>query len=135
MLIFHFLGLALSLGSMITFLVMRRSCSKITHSESEQLLQNTKSVLRLTHIGLGIMFISGGALMTQYWAKFANMPFLHIKFTLFILWYATLVVLSRYTRKARKSELKLCNPRIGFLSYISILFGVLAISMGVMQFQ
>jgi hypothetical protein len=135
MLIFHFLGLALSLGSMITFLVMRRSCSKVTVSESDHLLQNTKSVLRLSHIGLGIMFITGGALMTPYWANLAHMPFLHIKFTIFILWYATLVALSIYTRKARKSELKLCNPRIGFLSYISILFGLLAISMGVMQFQ
>jgi len=135
MLIFHFLGLALSLGSMITFLVMRRSCSKVTNSESEHLLRNTKSVLRLSHIGLGIMFITGGALMTPYWANLAYMPFLHIKFTIFILWYATLVALSIYTRKARKSELKLCNPRIGFLTYVSILFGILAISMGVMQFQ
>ncbi len=135
MLIFHFLGLALSLGSMITFLVMRRSCSKVTNSESEHLLRNTKSVLRLSHIGLGVMFISGGALMTPYWANLAHMPFLHIKFTIFVLWYATLLALSIYTRKARKSELKLCNPRIGFLSYVSILLGIIAISMGVMQFQ
>lgn len=135
MLIFHFLGLALSLGSMITFLIMRRSCSKITHSESEHLLQNSKSVLRLSHIGLGIMFITGGALMTPYWSTLASMPFMHIKLSVFVLWYATLIMLSIYTKKARRSELKLCNPRIGFLSYVSILFGLIAISMGVLQFN
>lgn len=135
MLILHFLGLALSMGSMITFLVMRRSCSKVTSSESEHLLNNTKSVLKLSHIGLGIMFITGGALMTPYWSALAQMPLLHIKFTIFVLWYATLIALSVYIRKARRSELKLCNPRIGFLSYISILFGLLAISMAVLQFQ
>ena len=39
MLIFHLLGLVISLGSMVTFLVMRRSCSKVSSSESEYLLQ------------------------------------------------------------------------------------------------
>lgn len=135
MLIFHFLGLALSLGSMITFLVMRRSCSKVTNSEAEHLLLSTKSILRLSHIGLGIMFITGGALMTPYWSVLGSMPLLHIKFTIFILWYATIIALSIYLRKVRKSELKLCNPRIGFLSYVSVLFGILAISMAVLQFQ
>lgn len=135
MLILHFLGLALSMGSMITFLVMRRSCSKVTNSESEHLLNNTKSVLKLSHIGLGIMFITGGALMTPYWAALAQMPLMHIKLTIFVLWYATLIALSIYTKKARRSEMKLCNPRIGFLSYISILFGLLAISLAVMQFH
>jgi len=135
MLILHFIGLALSMGSMIAFLVMRRSCSKVNSSESDYLLQNTKGVLKLSHIGLGIMFISGGALMTPYWSALAQMPLLHIKFTIFVLWYATLIALSIYMRKAQRSEMKLCNPRIGFLSYVSVLFGLIAISMAVLQFQ
>lgn len=135
MLIFHFLGLALSLGSMITFLVMRRNCSKVSNTEAEYLLLSTRSILRLSHIGLGVMFITGGALMTPYWSTLALMPLLHIKFTIFILWYITIIALSVYNKKVRRSELKLCNPRIGFLSYVSVLFGLLAISMAVLQFQ
>lgn len=135
MLILHFLGLALSLGSMITFLVMRRNCSKVNNSEADYLLLSTRSVLRLSHIGLGIMFITGGALMTPYWSTLAHMPLLHIKFTIFILWYATIIALSIYTKKVRNSDMKLCNPRIGFLSFVSVLFGILAISMAVLQFN
>jgi len=135
MLILHFIGLAFSLGSLITFLVLRRSCSKITNSESEHLLQNVKGILRLSHVGLLIMLITGGALMTPYWSTLAQMPFMHIKLTVFVLWYVTLIALSIYTGKARRSELKLCNPRIGFLSYVSVIFGFLAISLAVLQFQ
>lgn len=135
MLVFHFLGLALSLGSMVTFLLMRRRCSKVTNSESEVLLYSTKSILRLSHIGLGTMFITGGALMTPYWSNLAHMPLLHIKFTIFFLWYATLIALSVYTKKAWRNELRLCNPRIGFLSYISVLLGLMTISVAVMQFN
>lgn len=135
MLIFHLLGLVISLGSMITFLVMRRSCSKVSSSESEYLLQNVRRFLRMSHIGLGIMLITGGYLMTPYWKVLGQMPLLHIKFTIFFLWYATLIALSVYTKRAINSQIKLCDPRIGFLSVISVVFGVLAVVMAVSQFQ
>lgn len=89
----------------------------------------------MSHIGLGIMFITGGYLMTPYWGSLAQMPLLHIKFTLFFLWYGTLIALSIYTKKAVKSQIKLCDPRIGFLSLISVVFGVLTVIMAVSQFQ
>ena len=135
MLIFHFLGLVMSLGSMVAFLVMRRSCSKVSSTESDYLLQNVRRFLRMSHIGLGIMLITGGYLMTPYWSALAEMPLLHIKFTIFALWYGTLIALSIYTKKAAKSQIKLCNPRIGFLSIVSILFGILAVVLAVSQFQ
>lgn len=135
MLIFHFLGLVISLGSMMTFLVMRRSCSKVSSTESDYLLHNVRRFLRMSHIGLGIMLITGGYLMTPYWSVLAQMPLLHIKFTIFFLWYGTLIALSIYTKKAFKSQIKLCDPRIGFLSLISVVFGVLAVIMAVSQFQ
>lgn len=135
MLIFHFLGLVISLGSMITFLVMRRSCSKVSSSESDYLLQNVRRFLRMSHIGLGIMFITGGYLMTPYWGSLAEMPLLHIKFSVFLLWFGTLIALSIYTKKAIKSQIKLCDPRIGFLSLISVSFGVIAVIMAVSQFH
>lgn len=135
MLIFHFLGLVMSLGSMITFLVMRRSCSKVSSFESEYLLQNVRRFLRMSHIGLGIMFVTGGYLMTPYWGTLAQMPLLHIKFTIFLLWYGTLIALSIYTKKAVKSQIKLCDPRIGFLSMISVVFGISAVVMAVSQFH
>lgn len=135
MLISHFLGLAVSLGSIITFLVMRRTCSKVTSHESEYLLQNVRRILRLTHIGLAVMFITGGYLMTPYWSTFAQMPLMHIKLTVFIFWYGTLVALSIYTKKAQQSQLKLCNPRIGFLSFISLIFGLIAVTMATLQFH
>lgn len=135
MLIFHFLGLAVSLGSIITFLVMRRTCSKVTSHESEYLLQNVRRILRLTHIGLGVMFLTGGYLMTPYWSALAQMPFLHIKFTAFIFWYGTLVALTIYTKKAQQSQMKLCNPRIGFLSFITLIFGLIAVAMATLQFH
>lgn len=135
MLIFHFLGLAVSLGSIITFLVMRRTCSKVTSHESDYLLQNVRRILRLNHIGLGVMFLTGGYLMTPFWASFGQMPFMHIKFTAFLFWYGTLIALSIYTKKAQKSQLKLCNPRIGFLSFISLVFGLIAVTMATLQFH
>jgi len=135
MLISHFLGLAASLGSIITFLIMRRTCSKVTSYESEYLLLNVRRILRINHIGLGVMFISGGYLMTPYWSVLAQMPFLHIKFTVFVLWYGTLVALSIYSKRAQQSQLKLCNPRIGFLSFISLIFGLIAVTMATLQFH
>jgi hypothetical protein len=135
MLILHFLGLALSLGTMLAFLVMRSSCSKVSNSEYEILFLNTRNMLRLSHLGLGLMLISGGALMTPYWSSLGHMPLLHIKFTVYFIWYGTLIALSVNTRRARRSEFRLCNPRIGFLSYMCVLFGILAISLAVMQFM
>jgi hypothetical protein len=135
MLIFHFLGLVISLGSMITFLVMRRSCSKVSSSDSEYLLMNIRRFLRMSHIGLGIMFVTGGYLMTPYWNVLGQMPLLHIKFSVFLLWFFTLFALSFYTKKAKNSQIKLCDPRIGFLSLMSILFGLIAVTMAVLRFD
>ncbi len=135
MLVLHFFGLVLSLGSMVTFLLMRRSCSKVSSSEAEFLLMSVKKFLRLSHIGLGIMFLTGGYLMTPYWKVLGTMPLLHIKFTVFLLWYFTLIALTVFTRRAMKSQIRLWDPRIGFLSLMSVTFGVIAVSMAVLQFQ
>lgn len=135
MLILHFVGVALSLGTVFAFLIIRKTCSKITVSESEQLLRNAKKLVIFSHIGLGILFISGGYLMTPYWKVLTTMPLLPIKFTVYAIWLYTLILMSFHIRKSVRNYNTLCNPTIGFLSLVSLIFGLLAVCLAVIQFH
>ena len=79
MLITHFLGFAMGLGSSFAFFFLGIARSKMEKEEGQKFALNTFAMSRMGHIGLTLPIISGGYLMTPHWAVLGSRPLLIAK--------------------------------------------------------
>lgn len=135
MIIFHNLGLVLALGSSVFFLIIRNDLYKTAGEAKDDLYKVIAKYQRMAHIGMGIMLLSGGYLMTPYWSALGSMHMLHIKMLVVFMWLITIILLSIMLRRARTGQGKRCDARMLRMNYASLLFGVIIIFVAVFQFH
>lgn len=110
MLIFHFLGLAMGLGTAFAHAFLGFSASKLPKEEAIKLKLNTKSLGLMGNIGLLLLLVSGIYLILPYWNSLLLLPMLLAKLVLFVLLILLLAMISILDRKAKK----VVNPEVQF---------------------
>ena len=123
MLILHFIGLAMGLGTSFAFFFLGKATAKMEPEAGKNFIMNAFSITTMGHIGLGLLFISGGYLMTPYWSILGSSPILITKLVLFLVLGALIGIISSKAKKARKgdeSQLK----AIPILGPIALLTGI-----------
>ena len=131
MLILHFIGLAMALGTGFANLFLGMAAAKLEPAERGKFMSNTTILVRMGHIGLGLLLFSGFYLITPFWKTLSEMPLLIAKLSL----VATVVILvsmiSMIVSKARREN----NPALlmklkplGMLNFfVAIIIVVLAV--------
>ena len=104
MLILHFIGLAMGLGTSFAFFFLGRISAKMEPAAGKSFMLNAFSISTMGHIGLGLLFISGGYLMTPYWSILGSSPVLITKLTLFLVLGALIGIISSKAKKAKKGD-------------------------------
>lgn len=104
MLIFHFLGLAMSLGAAFSYFFLGRISAKLEGEEGNKFRLNAFSISTMGNIGLIISFITGGYLMTPYWSVLGSSPILITKLVLFLALGAFFGIVSSKAKKARNGD-------------------------------
>ena len=104
MLITHFIGLAMGLGTGFAFMFLGMAAAKMPKEEAEQFALKTYAMNKMGNIGLILLFISGGYLMTSYWSNLTNMPLMMAKLVLFLVLGALIGINSANIRKAGKAD-------------------------------
>ena len=131
MLIIHFLGLAMGLGTSFAFLFLGLASSKMDPNEGKKFMMNAFSISKMGHIGLALLLISGGYLMTPYWGTLGSSPLLIAKLSLFIVLGALIGVISASVRKVKNGDTsKMANvPILGRIALlVSMTIVILAVS-------
>jgi len=135
MLIIHELGLVITIGSSLFFLIIKNSL-KLAFDQDAVAFQKISSKFRKsTYLGLLIMIISGGYLMTPYWAHFAQMPMIHIKMTIVIIWLLTLAVLGMTTKSVKQKSHEKYFSRLVLIHILSVLYGILVVIIATISFH
>ncbi|HEY3429029.1 MAG TPA: hypothetical protein VGK39_00040, partial [Cyclobacteriaceae bacterium] len=67
MLILHFIGLTMSLGTGFANLFLSFAAAKLEPAERGKFMANALILMRMGHTGLGLLLISGFYLITPYW--------------------------------------------------------------------
>ena len=75
MLIVHFIGLAMGLGTSIAFMIFGIASSKMEKEEGQKFIVNAFTLSKMGNIGIVLLIISGGYLITPYWPILTSMPF------------------------------------------------------------
>lgn len=132
MLILHFIGLAMGLGSSIAFMILEIASSKMEKNEGQKFMVNTLPLAKMGQIGLLILLISGGYLMTPYWETLGETPLMIAKLVLFVVVGALVGMMSAKGKRAKtgnaEEELKKIRP-LGMLGLlVTLVIVVLAVS-------
>ena len=134
MLITHFLGLALTTGYSLSLFFLYLKSSKLSNDPNKFKL-DVLGMNIMGHIGIGLMILSGGYLMTPYWKILHTIPFLLTKLSLVVVLAALIGIISAKTKKARNGDLALHIGKIDFLSKLMLAINIIIIILGVLVFH
>lgn len=135
MLILHFIGLAMGLGTSFAFMFLGIAASKMEKTESEKFRLNSFAISRMGHIGLTLLIISGGYLMTPYWSSLSSSPLLIAKLVLVLLLAALIGIISSKAKKAKKGDAEIHFKKMEPLGKIAMITALTIVVLAVYAFH
>lgn len=135
MLILHFLGLAMGIGTSFAFMFLGIAASKMDKEEAHKFTLNTFTIAKMGHIGLTLSIITGLHLMTPYWRALPDMPLLLTKLILVVVLGAIIGILSATAKKAQKGDTEKHLKKIETLGKLSMLTGLAILTLAVFSFH
>ncbi|MEA3461694.1 MAG: hypothetical protein U9R49_07435 [Bacteroidota bacterium] len=135
MLIVHFLGLAMGLGTSFAFMFLGIAGSKMEKEEGKKFALNTFAIGRMGHIGLVMLICSGLYLMTPFWGALSAMPMLIVKLILVLVLTISVIILNVYSKRAKRGETDSNLKKIANLGKVSLLLGIAIVLLAVLIFH
>ena len=116
-----FIGLAMGLGTSLSFMFLGIAASKMEESDARQFTLKTLALSRMGHIGLTLLVISGGYLMTPYWSSLTSMPLMMAKLVGVVLLAVLIGVLSVWGKKAKQGDTEVYLKKMERVGKVSLL--------------
>lgn len=135
MLIIHFIGLAMGLGTSFGFMFLGMASSKLEKEESLKFQIRAMALSRMGHIGLTLLIISGLALMTPYWSSILSTPLLLTKLILVLTLAALIGIITSIGKKANQENAEAQFKKIEPLGKIALLTGLVIVILAVYIFH
>jgi hypothetical protein len=135
MLIFHFIGLTMALGTGFANLFLGMVASRLEPAERGSFMSKTMILGRMGQIGLGLLILSGFALATPYWQAIGSMPTFIAKLTLVALLVIVVSIVLFIAGKAKKQNNPAMLAKIKPLGILSFLLGISIVILAVLTFH
>lgn len=135
MLIIHFIGLVMGVGTSFAFLFLGIAGSKMEKEEGEKFILNTFALSRMGHIGLTLLIITGLYLMTPFWGILTSQPLLIAKLVLVLTLVVTITIMSLISKKAKKGDTPSNLKKITALGRVALLTGLAIVVLAVLIFR
>lgn len=103
-LIFHFIGLAMGLGTSFAFMFLGIASTKMEPEAAKKFTLNTFALSKMGHIGLTLLVASGIILVVPYHQTLGQMPLFIAKLVLVVLLGAIIGVISSNAKKAQVAD-------------------------------
>ena len=135
MLVLHFLGLTMGLGTSFGFMFLGIASSKMNKDDALKFTLNTFYLSNMGKIGLFLLVISGGYLITPYWSTLSARPLLIAKLILVFTLIILIIILDRTSKKAKKGNPEIHLKKIKSLGKFSLLTAILIVILAVLNFK
>ena len=135
MLVTHFIGLAMALGAGFANLFLGSVASKLEPAERGSFMSKLIVLGRMGQIGLGVLLLSGLALLTPYWKVLGEMPFLIAKLSLVGLLLISVSRILFLVNKSKKENNPAIMIKIKPLSMLNFFLGIAIVIMAVLTFH
>lgn len=134
MLMVHFLGLVMALGTSFAFLFLGMAGAKMGNEERKEFALNTFAMGTMGHIGLSLLIVSGLYLITPYWSNLASMPLLIAKLVLVFTLTMGVVLAAIYSRRAKKGDTEANLKKVKTLGQFTLICGIAIVVLAVLIF-
>ncbi len=135
MLIFHFIGLAMGVGTGFAQMFLGIARNKMSDEESERFALHSLVLGMMGKIGLTLLIISGGALMTPYWSELGTMPLLIAKLVLVVVLTVIIGMIAVQAKKAKQNNGGEALKKIENLGKLSFPVGLAIVILAVLVFH
>jgi uncharacterized membrane protein len=135
MLIIHFIGLAMGLGTSIGFMILGISGSKMEENKLKQFVVDVLPLGKMGQLGLVLLIISGGYLMTPHWSQLGEMPLLIVKLCLVVVLAIVILLIASAGKKAKNGAVDAYLKKVPVLGRVSLLVALAIVVLAVMVFH
>ena len=134
MLIVHFIGLAMGLGTSFGFMFLGISASKLEPEEQIKFSTRVLALSRMGHIGIVLLVLSGGYLMTPYLNQFSAYPLFTVKLVLVVVLIILVTVATLKGNRIKNGEVDQLN-KVRPIGSLAMLTSVIIVILAVLSFH
>ena len=104
MLILHFIGLAMGVGTSFAHAFLGQTISKLERSEAKKFRNQIKVLSQMGYTGSLLLLVSGIYLILPYWPVITTLPLLILKLVLFVILMILILLINRDAAKNYKND-------------------------------
>lgn len=135
MVIVHFLGLAMGLGTSLAHMFLSMASSDLSPEDARKFRMHSLALSKMGHIGLALLILSGGYLMTPYWEHLGSMPYMIIKLILVLVLTGLIMYIGKLSRLAKQGDEDLYFNKMAPVGKGTLVISILIVVMAVMTFH
>ena len=135
MLVLHFIGLAMGLGTSLGFMFLGIAAARMEPEKGRSFMMDVFALSRMGHVGLLLLLVSGIYLLWPFLPALGDMPLLQAKLALFVVLGALIGIISGKARKAKSGDAEAQLKAIAPLGRLSLLTGLAIVVLAVLVFH
>jgi len=135
MLILHFIGLTMGLGTSFAHAFLSIATSKMQEDEARRFQLHSLVLSRMGYIGIGLLIVSGLYLITPYWQTITSLPLLIVKLILVLVLLVLLILIGIRSKKAQEGDVSAQLKKIEPLGKMTMLIGIIIVILAVSVFH
>ena len=135
MLIFHFVGLAMGLGTGFAHAFLGAATTKMSAEETIKFRLNSLVLGNMGRIGILLLLISGFYLITPYWKVLSSMPLLVVKLALVAILIVLITLINIAGKKALNGDAANQLKKMGTLGKLTLIVSLAIVIVAVNIFH
>lgn len=135
MLIAHFLGLVMGLGTSFAHAFLGQATAKMNEEEASKFRLNAMVLSKMGHIGILLLVVSGIYLIIPFWPSIKENPLLILKLALVAVIIVLIALISRGTQKAYQGNADKQLKKIEPLGKLTLIIGLMILIIAVNVFH
>ncbi len=135
MLILHFIGLVMGLGTSFAHAFLGMAASKMSNDEATRFRMHALVLSRMGYIGISLLIISGLYLITPYWSALSSIPLLILKLILVLILVVLITLIGFSTKKIKQGEGETEFKKMEIFGKLTMMIGLLIVVLAVYIFH
>jgi uncharacterized membrane protein len=135
MLILHFIGLAMGLGTSFAHAFLGIATAKMTPDEVVKFRVHSLVLSNMGNVGIVFLLVSGLYLITPFWSVLSSMPLLMAKLTLVIILVVLIIMINQMVKKARSGDAEVQLKKMATLGKMTLIVSLAIVILAVCVFH
>lgn len=135
MLILHFIGLSMGLGTSFAHAFLGIATTKMSPEEVVKFQVHSLVLSNMGNVGIGLLVISGLYLITPFWSVLTSMPLLMAKLGLVLVLIVLISMINMLAKKARSGDAEVHLKKMAPIGKMTLIIALTIVVLAVLVFH